>query len=278
MSGIAPRAAGAVAAALLLFPARPARADEPVRLRFDWTQDLVATGSATVVAVIFPVALNAKLVPDQCRWCNPPGFDADVRGALKWKSPGTANTISNITGYAGAPLAAFGMNHLAASHDGRGAEAWENDLMIAEVGATGIVLNEISKPAFGRARPAVHFHGERESSFGPHDRNTSFYSGHTSFAFSVAVASGTLASMRRYRLAPAVWATGLVVASVTGYMRVAADAHYATDVLTGAAVGSAVGFAIPYFLHPPESGDQVAWLPALQPVPGGATAGVIGQL
>ena len=34
-----------------------------------------------------------------------------------------------------------------------------------------------------------------------------------------------------------------------GYLRIAADKHYLSDVLTGALVGSAFGVAMPYFLH-----------------------------
>ena len=44
------------------------------------------------------------------------------------------------------------------------------------------------------------------------------------------------------------WAAGLTLATLTGYLREAADKHYLSDVLTGAAVGAAVGWAIPY-LH-----------------------------
>ena len=79
----------------------------------------------------------------------------------------------------------------------------------------------------------------------PADNNVSFYSSHTSFAFSLAVSTGTVASMRRYRWAPAVWAAGLAGAAAVGYLRIAADQHYFTDVLAGAAAGSAVGFAVP---------------------------------
>ena len=45
-------------------------------------------------------------------------------------------------------------------------------------------------------------------------------------------------------------ASGLSMAAFTGYLRIAADKHYLSDVLTGAIVGSAVGFVVPYFLHP----------------------------
>ncbi|MDB4987793.1 MAG: hypothetical protein JWN04_2971, partial [Myxococcaceae bacterium] len=48
--------------------------------------------------------------------------------------------------------------------------------------------------------------------------------------------------------APLIWALGVPLAALTGYLRLAADKHYFTDVLTGALVGSAVGFLVPW-LH-----------------------------
>src|SRR6059058_3168029 len=71
--------------------------------------------------------------------------------------------------------------------------------------------------------------------------NLSFFSGHATLAFALATSAGTVASMRHHRLAPVMWAVGLLLATTGGYLRIAADRHYATDVLTGALVGSAVG-------------------------------------
>ena len=39
----------------------------------------------------------------------------------------------------------------------------------------------------------------------------------------------------------AIWASTLSLATVTGYLRIAADKHYFTDVLVGAIIGSTVG-------------------------------------
>ena len=67
-------------------------------------------------------------------------------------------------------------------------------------------------------------------------------------AFAAASSLGTIATLRRYRRAPYVWAAGLTLAALTGYLRLAADKHYVSDVLAGTAVGAAVGWAVPY-LH-----------------------------
>jgi len=69
--------------------------------------------------------------------------------------------------------------------------------------------------------------------------------------------------MRHCRWAPLIWAVGLAAAAMVGYLRIAADQHYFTDVLVGAAAGSAIGFAVPYGFHRGEGALAVS------PVPGG---------
>jgi membrane-associated phospholipid phosphatase len=47
-----------------------------------------------------------------------------------------------------------------------------------------------------------------------------------------------------------VWATGFSLAAFVGYLRIAADKHYMSDVLVGAATGTAAGVLIPLLFHP----------------------------
>jgi membrane-associated phospholipid phosphatase len=112
-------------------------------------------------------------------------------------------------------------------------------------------LNQVVKFSTGRERPFVHAlpEADKPHTAQPNDNQTSFYSGHTNLTFSLAVAAGTVASMRGYRWAHWVWIVGLTVASLTGYLRIAADRHYLSDVLTGATLGSALGFVLPYAFH-----------------------------
>ena len=69
------------------------------------------------------------------------------------------------------------------------------------------------------------------------------------------------------------WAVGLVCATAGGYLRIAADQHYATDVITGALVGSAVGFGVPYFFHHPLANNVRV---AMMPTDGGVGLRVFG--
>jgi hypothetical protein len=51
------------------------------------------------------------------------------------------------------------------------------------------------------------------------------------------------------RLSPFIAGGGGVLALGTGFLRIAADAHWTTDVLTGALLGTGLGVAVPLLLH-----------------------------
>jgi membrane-associated phospholipid phosphatase len=93
-------------------------------------------------------------------------------------------------------------------------------------------------------------------------------------AFALATASGTVATMRGYRWAPVVWSVGGVVAAVTGYLRIAADKHWLSDVVVGAVVGAGVGFALPYLFHSAEDAPAPAARAALRTSPLPAAGGL----
>jgi membrane-associated phospholipid phosphatase len=44
---------------------------------------------------------------------------------------------------------------------------------------------------------------------------------------------------------PYLWTIGYALAATTAYLRIAADKHYFTDVITGTAVGIGAGLAVP---------------------------------
>lgn len=139
------------------------------------------------------------------------------------------------------------------------------------------VVGKLSKIAFARKRPYGHFRTDQAGPQDP-DENESFVSGHTTLGFSLAVAGGTVASIRGYRTAPWVWGIGLTAAAASGYFRMAADKHYTTDILAGAALGGAIGFAVPWFLArrdvPPGEAPPPAPAPTIDLSDGGAILGL----
>jgi membrane-associated phospholipid phosphatase len=256
--------ASAAALAVALAPA----AAQAQGLEYDVPRDLFVSLTGATLWVVSEVQ-KADLAPAVCRWCAVNPLDAAVRDALVWSPAriGAADTAGSVVAFGVVPASAAALVLGAAAHDGRLAQAPADVLVITEAGVLAMDLDQAVKFAVGRQRPFVHFH---TGTGVPADDNLSFFSGHTTAAFSIATASGTVASMRGYRFAPWVWAQGMAIAVATGYLRIAADKHYFTDVLTGALVGSAVGFAVPYAWHRPGV--------AAPPVVVGASAGRTGAL
>jgi membrane-associated phospholipid phosphatase len=200
--------------------------------------------------------LNPVLAPGECRWCdeNLNAIDEGARNALRWPRARlvTARVLSDLSADGLAPAATIGVSAILAAYDDRFSGVPIDILITAQAVSLAGVVTQLVKFSAGRMRPSTRAlpAAERPSTRGS-DSYISFYSGHTSYAFSLAAAAGTIASMRNYPGAGWVWGSGLLVASATGYFRIAADQHYLSDVLAAAAGGSLIGFVVPYFLHGP---------------------------
>ncbi len=243
---------------VLAFPISAAAQQTGYDLRYNWRVDLPVTAVATTTWILSGV-FEAELMRKDCGWCERDsngkstlnGLDSGVRNGLKWGNSKAADTASNVLDQGVMPATILGLTALAARHEDRLGDFPVDALIILEAMTLGINLNQATKMAVGRERPFVHAMpaDQRSHTASPSDNNTSFYSGHTTRAFSLAVATGTVASLRGYRWAPWIWAAGLTVAASIGYLRIAADKHYFTDVFVGAVMGSAFGFGVPYFFH-----------------------------
>ncbi len=127
------------------------------------------------------------------------------------------------------------------------------------------------------------------------DRYYSFFSGHTSQSFAnAALLCSHHMNMPLYgggaiEAVPCI--AGMVVAGATGLLRILGDMHYATDVITGALIGTATGFLVPWLLHyrngtgandsyehDDEPGDSTPRAPRTQVmvVPNGLGASLVG--
>ena len=109
-------------------------------------------------------------------------------------------------------------------------------------------IKEWTKLLVYRARPYMYFDDYPQDKLEDGDWNCSFPSGHTTLAFAGAAFTTMVfcqcypASNWKYAVAGASF--GLAV--LTGGLRMASGNHFFTDVLTGAVIGTAVGFAVPY--------------------------------
>lgn len=108
-------------------------------------------------------------------------------------------------------------------------------------------LPQLSKGSFKRNRPYVYNEDAPLEKKETVQARLAFFSGHTTHAFALSVFFSVTYGdyFPDSKLKPFVWGGSLALASVVGYSRIAAGKHYRTDVLVGAAVGSAIGYFIP---------------------------------
>jgi membrane-associated phospholipid phosphatase len=166
------------------------------------------------------------------RWVSPPsspvGFSAEEGGrqAASWELPGYVVTASG--GVLGAAMLL-----------GRAPARWDHLKGLAQTLSTGALLTIGLKVAFGRRRPDQG--ADPDAGFGGGSR--SFPSGHATQAFEIATyaallvrqrAAGGGAAWRWSAYAGLYGAAALVAAE-----RVVHDRHHVTDVLAGAALGTA---------------------------------------
>ncbi len=226
------------------------RASAQVReLRWDPPVDFSVTIASSAL-LIASLALESKLAPSTCRWCESNALDDRVRASLVWRDTRVADDVSSVTGFLFAPAATLGLDAVAASHDHASRGVGLDALLVLEATMVALDVDSATKLLVARERPYVALargaNGERRHD--PED-NLSFFSGHTTTAFALAAASGTVATMRGYRWAPVPWMAGGALAAGTGYLRIAADRHWLTDVLVGMVTGIAIGIAVPLLCH-----------------------------
>ncbi|MCH7722693.1 MAG: phosphatase PAP2 family protein [Bacteroidetes bacterium] len=118
------------------------------------------------------------------------------------------------------------------------------------------VLSLTFKGITQRYRPFVYNEDTPLEEKQTQNAKRSFFSGHTSTAFAMVVFLSTVYSdyYPNSEWKPFVWGISLLAASTVGYLRYAASKHYPTDIITGAVVGSALGYFIP-FIHRTNESD-----------------------
>lgn len=219
-------------------------AEPPYDLQLDVPASLGVTGAA-LGASLASVLLKDQLAPRQCRICGAGTFDSGIRDALRWRDTAAAAGGSDAL-VVGIPLLAAGALALSGWEAGGARLAMEDLLVASEAVSIAVLATQVAKYSFGRVRPYAW--ASATPVRGP-DAYLSMWSGHTSATFAAAAAAGTVARLRGYRSWPWILGLGLAGAAACGWLRIAADRHWATDVLAGAAIGSVAGLGLPVWLH-----------------------------
>ena len=229
------------------------------RLTLDFTTQAVVTGGLLLFTGVTQY-YDTKLVAPECRWCNPGQFDVWVRNELIWSDPKTADTASGALMVALPVGAALAMIFTARANDATGREVAEDLLVIAEATATATAMMQVAKYPTARLRPDAWAAGGSTSA----GSKMSFWAGHASSAFAIAASATQVSRMRGRASWKWIAVATFTGAAAIGYLRVAADRHWGTDVLVGTAVGTTVGLAIPLLVFHPagERKPAVTLVPA----------------
>lgn len=152
-------------------------------------------------------------------------------------------------------------------------------LATALIAGPGLVVNGVFKPNWGRPRPkrVVEFGGaqqfRRALERGPREDGKSFPCGHASMGYYLAVFYFLL-RRKRPKFAFASLVTAILFGSLIGVSRVAAGAHFASDVLWAGLFVFGVNWALYYFaLNVPRREDAA---PEHVVTPGGRTLAILG--
>ena len=231
---------------LLLGVCTNAYAESTDELKVDGATDGGLTGSTGVLWITFEL-MKDYIAPDKCVWCQTNEMDETITDSLSWPTPSHAAKTADGVAFGAIPALAFGALALSSGLEGHIQNFGADALILAESLTISSLVNQFVKFGVGRARPFTiredpNMYKDRA------DDNLSFYSGHTNLAFVLVVSAGTIAHIRNYDAEPYIWGFGIPTALLVAYARIAAQKHYFTDVLIGAVVGSAIGFAVPW-LH-----------------------------
>lgn len=221
--------------------ARP-RDDSPFVFRAAVDAPLLAGALAIWVT---PAFFRSSLPGPACNPCDRDALNPLDRPVVRYSWRG-ADRASDLL-VAAVPVLALG-GKLAELR--RGARPFFEDvLLVSEALAIAMAIQRTVSMAVRRPRPYMYrtwdpLDAEERRDV---DANLSFFSGHTTTAFSIAASFAYTWSVRHPRsgLRLLVWLASLGAAASVGVLRVASGEHFWSDVIVGGLVGTGVGIVVP---------------------------------
>lgn len=250
-------------------------------------QDLIVT--ATAGAVLLGSQIVKPLPPVIT---GPIFFDDAVRNTLRLQSVdarGWAGDVSDVL-LSLSMTGPFLIDSMTTAWWYRGSKDVAQQMAVVDMETLAIVgaVQGVTSDVIGRARPYTRICGTPELPSNSLEcqtfsENRSFFSGHTSLSFaSASLVCQHHLEMHLFENGPAdafACIGSMLTAGTTGTFRILSDNHYASDVITGAVVGTTLGFALPWVLHR-KSHDSSAFTKqtgmTLQLVPTGLGAAAVG--
>jgi membrane-associated phospholipid phosphatase len=135
----------------------------------------------------------------------------------------------------------------------------EDAVVILEAVGVNLAVNELVRVMVSRPRPFLYGRPAGDPAHQEAESYRSFYSAHASIAFSSAIAYARTFALRHPDSPSRPWVYGAAVlgAGAVASLRVVAGKHFPTDVILGAAAGSAFGLLLPE-LHRRDRNDGLS--------------------
>jgi membrane-associated phospholipid phosphatase len=219
--------------------------ESPYLLRLDLDIATLVLGGALWAGTSF---IGNTTAPPFCGSTNAPPCDASQLNAFDRLAVGhsssPARTAADIISFVPIAYLALDMFDVGIRH-------WKTYLtdlwVVAEALAWNGAIQDIVRRAVRRPRPFLYTPGLYPDERDRAEATFAFYSGHTSFAFALAVSCSYTFTLRhpksKWRFV--VWPALMAVASIEPVLRVYSGDHFPTDVIIGAVVGSAIGLLFP---------------------------------
>ncbi len=260
---VAPGSTPALEPVLSPPPPVPALAEpgvHPIRWNPAWGE--VGTPELVLTGVAIGAAIAGQIIPPVGDgWSSSLGFDAEVRSFVRLNSENErrlARDYSDVllTSLIGFPVIIDALVVAGWSRQSTDV-SFQMLLMDAQVFAVTMAIQGITNTLVHRERPyADGCGGELPANTQDCEGSTrgrSFFSGHTAASFAAAALVCThqynLDLYQNPQMGAVICASGFVLAGTTGALRMAGDVHNFSDVLVGAAVGTLVGFGLPWLFH-----------------------------
>lgn len=241
--------------AAVITSAMPCVADSPYHLesRREWT--IIASGAALCTGAFIWIGQVDALTPEELAALDPAGINSfDYNGMHPYRVEDAADLVTAGTYLL--PLAVLA--------DGDSRANWKTiGVMWTEALLWNFGINGLVKAAVLRPRPYAYFPDTPADKLDSSSARFSFYSGHTSgAALNCVFVARILSDQIDNRAAKvALWTGAAAIPAAVAFGRVDSGNHFRTDVITGYAVGAAIGWLVPQLhRHSPE---RVSLRPAL---------------
>jgi membrane-associated phospholipid phosphatase len=267
-------------------PTAPDRVGKPL----EWRWGRFTTGNWIVTIAGAGLTLGAAILPPRnTGYTGGIWFDEEVRDAIRADSLQSRYIFRDASDVGLSLLVTwpFFADALASAWWYRGSRdvAEQMSLINLEALAVSGAVQGVTNVVVGRERPYGRDCGgelpENAVDCQGSIHYRSFFSGHSSFAFT----SAALICMNhiKHELLGPPWdalscAGGYAVAATTASFRVVSDVHYTSDILTGALIGTIIGYGIPLLHYSNVNvGAVQTGSVRMQIVPSGLGAGIVGS-